>query len=211
MTQNIRNKIKFIYFDVGGVVIIDYSKTNKWNEMLEDLGVSEELKPMFDQLFEEHEHKICIGEDINIFIEEAMKKLGISFPSNYIMTEDFVNRFEVNKPISKLIKKLRKDFKIGLLTNQYPHMLDMIFKKKLTPEVKWDVIIDSSVEKMSKPNPEIYLLGENKAKVDPESILLVDNKLKLLEIPKQRNWKTFEYDPANPEISTLELENFIYK
>src|SRR3989338_11303956 len=94
-----KQKIKFIYFDVGGVVILDYSKTNKWNEMLEDLGVSDEVKPMFNQLFEDHEQRICIGEDINIFVEEAIRKLGFTFPSNYNMTQDFVNRFEVNKSI----------------------------------------------------------------------------------------------------------------
>ena len=206
-----KRKIKFIYFDVGGVVILDYSKTNKWNEMLEDLGVSEETKPMFNQLFEEHEQRICFGEDINIFLEETTKKLGVAFPSGYNMTEDFVNRFEVNKPISKLIKKLKKEFKIGLLTNQYPDMLNMILRKGLMPKVKWDVIIDSSVENMRKPDQEIYLLAENKVKVDPESILFVDNKLKLLEPAKQRKWMVFEYDPSDPETSTLQLERFIYE
>ena len=70
-----KRKIKFIYFDVGGVVILDYSKTNKWNEMLEDLGVSEETKPMFNQLFEEHEQRICSGEDINIFLNQIIMEL----------------------------------------------------------------------------------------------------------------------------------------
>ena len=206
-----KEKIKFIYFDVGGVVILDYSKTNKWNEMLKDLRVSEETKPMFNQLFEEHEHKICVGEDINIFTKKATKKLGLTFPSNYNMTEDFVNRFEVNKPLSKLIKKLKKRFKIGLLTNQYPNMLNMIIRKCLTPEVKWNAVVDSSVEKIRKPDRGIYLLAENKARVDPESILFVDNKLELLEPARQRNWMTFEYDPSNPETSTTELQKFIYK
>ena len=206
-----KQKIKFIYFDVGGVVILDYSKTNKWNEMLEDLGVSEEMKPMFNQLFEKHEHKICVGEDINIFIEETTKNLGFTFPSNYNMAQDFVNRFEINKSISKLIKKLKGEFKIGLLTNQYPNMLDMITKKGLMPKVKWNVVIDSSVEKMRKPNLEIYLLAENEARVNPESILFVDNKSNLLKVAKQRKWITFEYDPSNPEASTTKLQKFIYK
>ena len=173
-----KQKIKFIYFDVGGVVILDYSKTNKWNEMLADLGIPEEIKPKLNLLFDEHENKICVGEDINIFIQEARQKLGLSFQSNYDMTRDFVNRFEVNKPISKLIRKLKKDFMLGLLTNQYPGMLSMIIEKGLMPKVDWDVIIDSSLEKIRKPDPEIYLLAENKVKADPKSILFVDNKLR---------------------------------
>lgn len=207
----IKEKIKFIYFDVGGVVVLDFSKTNKWNEILTDLGVSEAVEPMFNQLFEEHEHKICIGEDINIFVKEATLKFGFTFPSNYNMTQDFVNRFEVNKPILKLIQKIKKEFKVGLLTNQYPDMLNLITKKGLMPNVKWDVIIDSSLEKMRKPDLEIYLLAENKSRVEPESILFIDNKPNLLEPAKQRGWMTFEYDPSNPENSTTELQKFIYK
>ena len=205
-----KQKIKFVYFDVGGVVILDYSKTNKWNEMLAGLGIPEETKPGFNQLFDEHEDKICVGEDINIFVEEAKRKLGLSFQSNYDMTKDFVNRFEVNKPISRLIIKLKKDFKLGLLTNQYPGMLSMIIERGLIPEVDWDVIIDSSLEKIRKPDPEIYLLAENKAKADPKSILFVDNKQNLLEPARQRGWQVFEYDPSNPETSTTRLQSFIY-
>ena len=189
---------------------MDYSKTNKWNEMLADLGIPEEIKPKLNLLFDEHENKICVGEDINIFIQEARQKLGLSFQSNYDMTRDFVNRFEVNKPISKLIRKLKKDFMLGLLTNQYPGMLSMIIEKGLMPKVDWDVIIDSSLEKIRKPDPEIYLLAENKVKADPKSILFVDNKQSLLEPARKRGWQVFEYDPSNPEISTTRLQRFIY-
>ena len=80
MTQN---PINFIYFDVGGVALLDFSKTNKWDEMLSDLGVNESLKAQFSELFDAHEDKICKGEDINIFMEEARSKLGIKFPVNY--------------------------------------------------------------------------------------------------------------------------------
>lgn len=206
-----KEKIKFIYFDVGGVAILDFSKTNKWNEMLNKLRVSEEEKPRFRQLFAEHEGKICVGEDINIFVEEARQKLGVTFPPNYNMTQDFVDRFEVNKSISKLITEIRKEFRMGLLTGMYPNMLNMIFSKGLIPKVEWDVIIDSSVEKVMKPDLEIYLLAETKAKVDPESILFVDNNKNLLEPARQRGWLTFEYDPSDPETSTDDLQKFICK
>ena len=99
---------------------------------------------------------------------------------------------------------------LGLLTNQYPGMLSMIIEKGLMPKVDWDVIIDSSLEKIRKPDPEIYLLAENKVKADPKSILFVDNKQSLLEPARKRGWQVFEYDPSNPEISTTRLQRFIY-
>jgi len=32
--------IKFIYFDVGGVAILDFSKTNKWKEITKALEIN---------------------------------------------------------------------------------------------------------------------------------------------------------------------------
>ncbi|HQF36156.1 MAG TPA: HAD hydrolase-like protein, partial [Candidatus Dojkabacteria bacterium] len=179
-----KNKqIRFIYFDVGGVVVLDFSKTNKWDEMLFDLGITKSVRPQFDELFDAHEKKICVGEPISVFVEEARTKLGIKFPENYDMTADFVNRFEKNHSVLKLLPQLKNNFKIGLLTGQYPDMLNMIFEKGLLPKNIWDVIIDSSKEGVTKPDPRIYELAEKQANVDPESILFVDNKAKSLEYP----------------------------
>jgi FMN phosphatase YigB (HAD superfamily) len=205
----VKHKTQFIYFDVGGVALLDFSKTNKWNEMLSDLGVTDALRTQFDELFDAHEKKICVGEDINVFISEA-RSLGVDFPENYDMTADFVNRFEKNNPILELLDKLKNEFQLGLLTGQYPNMLNMIFAKGLLPKDIWNVIIDSSVEGITKPDPEIYLLAEQRAKIGKESILFVDNKAKLLEYPKSRGWQVFEYDPSNATKSTSDLEKLIY-
>lgn len=202
--------IKFIYFDVGGVAVLDYSKTNKWEEMLRDLNVGEEIRSDFDDLFDSYEKRICVGEPIDTFVQEAKTKLGMEFPDKYDMTLDFVDRFERNEPMLSLLKKLRKDFKLGLLTGQYPNMLNMIFNKGLLPKDIWDVIIDSSVEGVTKPDSKIYEIAEQKSGVKPESILFIDNKAKLLEYPKSNGWQVFEYDPADPIVSTRSLEKFIY-
>lgn len=206
----IKNQIKFIYFDVGGVAILDFSKTNKWNEMLSDLGVSQSVRTQFDELFDAHEKKICVGEPIEIFVNEVKSKFGLQFPQNYDMTSDFVDRFEKNVSMLNLFVRLKEDFKLGLLTGQYPNMLNMIFDKRLLPRNIWNVIIDSSVEGITKPDPKIYLLAEKKAGVKSESILFIDNKAKALEYPKSRGWQVFEYDPSNAEDSTQKLEDLIY-
>lgn len=203
------NKLQFIYFDVGGVAILDFSKTNKWDEMLNDLRVPKDKRSQFDALFNSHENKICLGEDISIFIQKAKEELNIEFPKNYDMTADMVSRFEKNLPILDLFKNIKDKFRLGLLTAQYPNMLNMIFRRGLLPSDIWDFIIDSSVERVTKPDPEIYLLAEEKAGVEPESILFIDNKPNLLEFPKMRGWNTFLYNTADPIKSTQKLESFI--
>ncbi len=202
--------IKFIYFDVGGVAILDFSKTNKWNELLDDLGITVTQKPQFDKLFDEHEGNICCGEDMDVFVKEAETKLGIQFPKDYDMAQDFVNRFEPNPAILELIKELKPNYELGLLTNQYPNLLNLIFQKGLLPQDIWDVIIDSSVVRMAKPDPRIYDLAEEKSSTKPTSILFVDNKARLLEYPKSKGWDVFEYDPSNTPQSTRKLMEYIH-
>lgn len=204
------NNIKFIYLDVGGVALLDYSKTNKWDDMITQLSVPENKRQPFKDLFKQHSQRICKGEDTKVFVGRAKSELGIEFKDDYDMTADFVSRFEKNESILQLIPRLKDNFQLGLLTAQYPGMLDMIFAQRLIPKDIWDVIIDSSIEGVTKPDLDIYLIAERRAGIKPESILFVDNKEESLVVPRQRGWMTLEYDPATPIESTKKLEEFIY-
>lgn len=202
--------IKFIYFDVGGVAILDFSKTNKWQEMMADLGIKDQLRESFSNLFEQHTPDICIGQDTKVFVEDARQNLGISFPVDYDMTRDFVRRFEPNPYLADLITRLKSDYPIGLLTDQYPRMLSMIFARGLLKKSDWPVIIDSSVVKLSKHNSEMFSLAEQTARVNPKNILFVENSPQHLATAQQQGWQTFEYDPADPQSSTAALQKLIY-
>jgi len=205
-----RNKIDFIYFDVGGVALLDYSKTNKWEEMISDLKIPESLVGEFDNLFSEYSAKICLGTNVSEFANKFAELFNFEFPSDYAMLEDFVNRFEINAAITSLVLELSKKYRLGLLTNMYPDMLSLIKKRKLLPPVEWEIEIDSSIEKMRKPNENIYILAEDRAGVKGENILYIENQAKHLAIPKQRGWHTFLYDPANLENSTYKLKEYIH-
>lgn len=205
-----KQKISFIYFDVGGVAVADFSKSDKWEKMLDDLKVQKKDRGKFNQLFDYHEILICTGEPIEIFVKKARKEFGLQLPDDYNMVADFVNRFNKNEPLLHLLDKLKKDFKLGLLTAQYPGMLEEIFHRNLIPRDIWSAVIDSSVEKVSKPDPRIYELAEQKAGVKPQEILFIDNRAELLEQPKSMGWQVFEYDSADYSTSTQKLERFIY-
>lgn len=200
------NKIEFIYFDVGGVVILDFSKTNKWNQMLDDLSIPVEKRDSFEKLFDEFEVQICNGRDIDDFITAAKEQLEIGFPQNYDMTADFVSRFEPNLTLGNITRKLADKYHLGLLTNMYPRMLDMIQQKGLLPSVQWDVVVDSSVVKLSKPQLEIFKFAEAQAGVEVNKILFVDNSKSHIEAAANLGWQTLLYDPKNLEVSNQELE-----
>lgn len=202
------NNIKFIYFDVGGVMLLDFSGTDKWNEMKKDLGITKELDPTFESLWKTHESKTCINDDVDDLIPEIEQITGNKLPKDYSMLIDFVNRFEKNSSIWDMVFKLKENYKVGLLTNMYPRMLAQIKKQELIPDISWDAIVDSSIVGFQKPEEGIYQIAEKMADVEHNEIFFIDNTVVHIEAAGKRGWQTILYDPQNPEKSTLKIQEF---
>lgn len=203
--------ISFTYFDLGGVVMSDLTANNKWVQMKRDMGVTSKDDPEFEIFFTEYENEVCIGRDVETLIPLMKKKFYLDFPNNYSLLEDFVRRFEANRSIWPVIDEVQKHCKAGLLTNMYPRMFDEIKKSGILPEVSWDIIIDSSIVGLMKPDPKIFELAEEKAGVVGKEILFVENSLRHVNAAQEFGWQTFLYDPKNPERSSLELSHFFEK
>lgn len=203
--------IKFVYFDVGGVVIKDFSGTVKWKELKNDMGIRPDQEQGFDEIFDRYEPEVCVGRDVETLLPLLQVKLGLSFPKDYSFLADFVNRFEKNESIWPVIKKVKKKYKVGLLTNMYPNMLRQIYEANLMPDVKWDVIIDSSTEKMRKPQAEIFQLAQDRAGFKGEEILFVDNGAKHIKAAKRFGWQTYLYNPINILESNRNLESLLQR
>lgn len=205
------DNIKFIYLDAGGVVVLDFSKTNNWIEMTKALGVNEFNRKKFDNIFSEFEPKICVNKKtLGEFIDAINNELKLNIPKDYNMLDDFVNRFESNTSINPILVRLSKNYKLGLLTNMYPGMFDKISARKILPEVKWDIIIDSSVVGCIKPQDDIYELAEKKVNSSPKNILFIENTITHINAAKKRGWKTLLYDPANISDSNSALEKMLF-
>ena len=183
--------IKLVYFDVGGVVIKDFSETNKWEELLASTEMSEE------------DWEANYGDKINIGILPVNPKI----PYRKLLSE-FVNRFDQNTSIWPVIQAVKERNKIGLLTNMYPGMLDSIKDHNLLPNTKWDVIVDSSIEKAAKPDKKIFEIAQNRARVSGSEILFVENSPGHVKAAKEFGWQTFWYDSKNYEASSSKLATF---
>ena len=202
--------IKFIYFDVGGVAILDFSKTNKWLEMTKALGVTDSIRNEFDDIFKRFEQEICISKNsLELFIDLVKSKWKLNIPENYSMLDDFVNRFEANKSLYPILTKLSKEYKLGLLTNMYPNMLERIKQRNIMPPIKWDVVIDSSVVDCMKPQDRIYELAESESGFKSNEILFVENSIANIEAAKERGWQTVLYDPSDISGSNKKLKEKI--
>lgn len=201
--------MKFVYFDVGGVMIKDFSGTDKWQKMMNSWTTEPELLRKISDRFDETENEFCKGRSIDDFTKILKGDFGIKLPDDYDIKEDFVGRFERNEGIWEIAKECQKTHKVGLLTAMYPGLLDTIKRHGLMPNIEWEVIIDSSIVGSNKPEKEIYVIAEKEAGVTYDEILFIDNKEKNLIVPKELGWQTFFYNSSNYEESNRELEAFL--
>lgn len=205
------SKISFVYFDVGGVAIKDYSSTNKWEIMKNDLGATGDLSKKFEIIFRQYNNRLTTGLiDADSLLKIIAKQLKLNLSSKISLLTYFVDHFEQNIPIWPIVSSLKETKKVGLLTDMYLGMLDTILAKNLIPSnIIWDSIIDSSILGVKKPMPKIYQIAQEKAGVRATEILFIDNLEKNLVPARKLGWQTFLYDSRDYEKSSLKLAKFL--
>jgi HAD superfamily hydrolase (TIGR01509 family) len=202
-------KVKFIYFDVGGVVVKDFSCTNKWEEMKQALGIDESKDKQFEDIWTKYEPERCISSDVDNLVPVLNQQLGLNLDPNHSMLNEFVSRFEANKDLWPILKSLKKNYGLGLLTNMYPRMLNHIQKSGLLPPIGWDVVIDSSVEKCQKPDERIFEIAKARTGLMANEILFVENSDSHLEAAKKLGWQVFKFDSCDYEGSNESLNKLL--
>lgn len=197
--------ISFVYFDLGGVVILDFSGTNKWEEMKRDLGIEEKTDAAFSNIWRRYHSEFCISRHVDTLIPIFKQEIGISFPFGYSMLMDFVNRFDPNPSIWSAINTIRQSCMVGILTNAYPKMFQAIQKSGILPPIEWNVIVDSSVVGCQKPDRHIFEIAERQSNVNKDEILFVENGEDNIKAAREFGWQTFFYDSIHPKESSKEL------
>lgn len=201
MTKN-----KFIYFDVGGVAMTDFSANNGWSYLKKSLSDRETIEEEFDVWWKKEEDSIHIGgEKLDDLVPDLIESLDVSIEKDFSLMKAFIDRFETNEHIWPAIDLASSKANIGLLTNMYTGMFAEIANANLLPKANWAEIVDSSIERVRKPDAAIYEIAQDRANTKPEDIFFIDNLEENLVIPKQMGWSTFLYDPQNQEKSGKEL------
>lgn len=198
--------ISFVYFDVGGVLDKDFSASNKWDSLRDELGILP--SEAYEAFWKEVEKDICTRKEVDDLLPLLEQKFGAKIPSGYSLLDSFVKRFEKNESIWPVVSEIQQTAKTGLLTMMYPHMLDALLESGILPPMRWDAIMDSSVVGLVKSDGATYKLAQEKAGVPPEEILYIDNTKRYLDIAQTFGWQTYFYDSSDYEKSNQELKEF---
>ncbi len=180
--------IKFIYFDLGGV-IIDNEQTKK--------GLYRDFKldpNAVQQFFDENWRESCSGVlDNKTYLARFKKRFRIEHPKDDFA--DFISDYQGHyQETHDLIHNLINTYYLGILSNAEQGIIEALFRKGKIPEVGWHTIVDSSKEGAVKPDKKIYDIASQKAKVAPREILFIDDKKPNIDAARALGWNTLLFD-----------------
>ena len=196
--------VKFIYFDVGGVMVKGASSKQLAEK---SLGVSIET---FNKVYEKYstlsfKGKITPNELVGIYRKEleGVKINPLSFWNDWL--ESLLPMEEIHTLIHQLVNK----YKLGILTNSHKGLLGQIRSKNLIPDIDYAYIIESSEVGFAKPEKEIYNLAQKMTGFSARNIYFIDNRKENISAAKKLGWKGFVFDQENPNKSVEKLRRIL--
>ncbi len=206
-----KQKIKAIIFDVGGVLA---GKTYSGPEPPSDeihIKISKNLGINLDTWIDAIDS--IYGESIEgkISLEKARsiisKNLGIAPRKlEQIIVKTYKELFPLNKKICEYaLRKKKEGFKIAILSDQWPFSKKAIINSQLSK--KFDSVIISCDVRMRKPNPKIYKLSLRKLHIKPSEAIFIDNRDWNLRPAKKLGMKTILF--KNNKQAIHDIENIL--
>ncbi|HEX5797410.1 MAG TPA: HAD-IA family hydrolase [Candidatus Saccharimonadales bacterium] len=190
-----KNGIEFVYFDINGSLVRFFHRT--FSLLADRTGVPMEI---IETAFWQYNDLVCRGdmsvEDFNDLLAERFSLPKVDWTEFYLLAVE---------PISEtagLIEWADEHYRVGLLSNSMPGLIQTMFDKGLLPDISYEVIIDSSQTGFIKPEPEIYHLAAEKTGLKPEALLLVDDSRPNLMAAARQGWHVLWFDDSEPEAST---------
>ena len=95
----------------------------------------------------------------------------------------FISLFTFNHEVLELVKKLKRHYKLGILSNQIEDWLEEEIEKREFRTL-FDAIVGSYSAKLKKPDEAIYRYAAEKLELAPEECVFIDDKERNVEAAK---------------------------
>lgn len=202
-TKRAKNGIQFVYFDINGCMVRFFQAA--FSSIASDTGTSPEA---VEATFWHYNDDVCGGKmSLQDFNKTLAERLGVE-------SVDWVKYYlEAIQPIPETQEALlwasQQPFKVGLLTNIMPGLIDALLQKGALPKIEYDAIVDSSKVGAIKPDAHIFEIAAEAAGVPPEDILLVDDSRANLMAAEGMGWHTLWFDDFRPTESVDKIKELL--
>lgn len=192
--------IKTVIFDLGNV-IVSVDETNLYNALAK--ASSKNINEIIDYF--EHSStrknfergKFTAGEFYARVVKELNLKMNFKEFNKY-----YCNIFNLNDDVAKLIKKLRKNFRLILLSNTDKLHFEYIKNKFKVVNIFDDYVLSYKVG-CRKPNPLIFLNALRKAKTLPFNCVFIDDIPEFVYVARLMGIRAFQYKKYEKLVEDL--------
>ncbi|MBI2617014.1 HAD-IA family hydrolase [Candidatus Gottesmanbacteria bacterium] len=201
-----KRDIQFVYFDIGGVLM-------HWKDILHSI-VKKTGKPYEEvhAAFSIYDIRSCRGEmHPDVWGPLLGKDLGLKSSETLDIVKLSKETFRPIKETHSFLREVSKTHSVGLLTNIHLGTYDMFWNEGYIPHHHYHAVVKSCEIGLVKPQPEIYLHAQKRAKKKPEEILFIDDLLQNVEGAKRVGWNSIVFDTQNPSKSIEEIRKYLYQ
>lgn len=211
MKNKKRGEIKAIVFDIGGVLLFGDKKVRYGHQ---NINVHEylakkfnlSLKKWFEKIERPYEHSITGDWSKEKVLQEMSKNLGTkSKKIEKLFIKAHKKYFKKNKILFNLTKNLKKDYLIGILSDQNYFSKEVLLNK-INLNIFDPVLISCDLE-IRKPNLKIYRLLKKELdkiqKTKYSEILFIDNREFNLKPAKKLGMQTILFKNNKQAIKDL--------
>lgn len=196
--QKSKNGISFLFVDINGCLVRFFH--GAFTKLSHETGVSSDV---VESTFWHFNDAVCRGEmSLNDFNYELGARFNVG---DFDWKQYYMDAIEPIEEMHDLVRWVSGNYRIGLLSNIMPGFIDTMIETGKLPNIKYDVIIDSSVVGAIKPEQQIYEIAQNKAGVSPEEILFVDDSRSNLMAAEHMGWKVLWFDDYRPSESVKKI------
>lgn len=190
--------IKFVYFDVGGVLVHWLLSIQAFAERI-DRPYDTVLKIFYEYLEAGTRGEIT-EEDLQMLF---LLKLKVKFtPENKeSLFKPWIIDMRPILPTHDFIRRLAKVHSVGLLTNVFKGYYPDFFEYGLVPDIKYKALVKSCDLGVIKPEPKIYEIAAQAAGVKPEEILFFDDRKTNVKVARDMGWQAEWFDEYHPQES----------
>ena len=190
--------VRFVYFDINGCLVRFFHRA--FARLADKSGVPADI---VESTFWHYNDEVCRGEmsmeEFNRVFAQRLGMPDVDWQQYYLEAIDPIDEMK------ELVAWAAKHYRIGLLSNIMPGLIDAMFEGKILPDVTYNAIIDSSKIGAIKPEPHIYEVAQEWAGCLPEEILLVDDSRANLMAAEHLGWHVLWFDDYRPEESAAHV------
>lgn len=196
------NGVKFVYFDVNGCLVRSFH--HAFTKLAADTDAQFDV---VESAFWHYNDQVCRGTmsmaEFDAALAERLQVPNIDWAKYYL------EAVEPIPELHELVEWAAERYRVGLLSNIMPGLMDAMRLNGVLPKVAYDVIVDSSEVGALKPEATIYQVAQERAGCNSEEILFIDDTRQNLMAAEHFGWKVLWFDDYNADASVKRIREVL--